>query len=70
MRFPDTLGERGAMVRDRLYICTECAEEFVVSHFLYARVEWILLCPCCGNVHVHGSGDVVPAAEAGQMVTA
>jgi hypothetical protein len=42
----------GAMARDKMFACEECAEEFVVPGSLYARRDWVLQCPCCGGTDV------------------
>jgi hypothetical protein len=42
----------GAMAQDKTFACGECTEEFVVAGSLYASLDWVLRCPCCGSTGV------------------
>ena len=50
------------MAQDRVFACEECTEEFVVADGLYASLDWVLRCPCCGST------GVMPAADQELMV--
>jgi Zn finger protein HypA/HybF involved in hydrogenase expression len=54
----------GAMAQDKVFACEECTEEFVVAGRLYARLDWVLSCPCCGSTSLRLIADEVPEAVA------
>jgi len=45
------------MAQDKMFACEECTEEFVVAASLYASLDWILRCPCCGSTGVRRITD-------------
>lgn len=40
------------MAQDKVFACEECTAEFVVAGSLYACLDWVLRCPCCGSTSV------------------
>jgi hypothetical protein len=53
------------MAEDKMFVCDECTEEFVIAGSLYARPDWVLRCPCCGSTGVLVIAEVTlePAAH-------